>query len=749
MNFLSKTLSTLTGTSIPYTFKDEVPTPSIWKMYQGTNPKDNSDVTIFEMNLKDPRVIQMNHDVLARNSFKKLKSVKFPDLITIIDFIESDTHLYLITEPVVPASQYLSENEMSNEFKVAGVFNIGKCLEFLNTTCNYVHGSVGLDSVYVNKESDWKLFGYELLTNLTSDPDQPIYRLSSYYPNFSQLLGQDNDLESIRAFPTKFDSYLYGKLITSLIPSVSTNPAVKRLIGKNNTRPTIDNFMKSTTIFKNNLLIKFNEDLKNLQFSSNDEKLAYFKYNLSNYFPQGQEDLESESSKYQFPKGFLEYKLLPELINQFNIIENFKPSINSTNQEVVGNQESLTILLNYILKFGSLLLDMEFNKILKPIIIKKFESPDRSIRLILLNHLKNYQTRFTDSEIQAKFFNNLINGFKDTNFMIREITLTSINLLFDKISAKQINQDLLKLLAKGQNDPKPSIRVNTLILIIKISSRIYNNSKNNVLITALSKSLKDSFIPCKMMALSGFQSLINEFSLEEICNKILGQLATGLMDPKSLKVRNEASKTFKMYFEMVEKYSRDLPNLDDEIDEESEEKEFFKKYNQTQEQTQATAESVQSSDSNLGIGSSFGSGFGWGMVNKLVTSSVIEGQLNKDFNTSTPDLSKAPTPIPEQLNHKENVQSMESLSVEDDWNEDTWGMDDFEEPPAKPKTQPVPSKHRLSSTRTATSTSNPATKRAPRTSGLKLGKEKEKKPSNLKLVEEPVDDDGWGGTDDW
>ena len=124
--------------------------------------------------------------------------------------------------------------------------------------------------------------------------------------------------------------------------------------------------------------------------------------------------------------------------------------------------------------------------------------------------------------------------------MIRETTLKSITIVIDKISVKQVNQELLRILAKSQMDPKPSIRVNTVILIIKISLKIYKSSKNNVLITALAKSLRDTFIPCKMTALQGFESLIDEFSLEEICSKILGHLAISLMDRKLSKVRKEA-----------------------------------------------------------------------------------------------------------------------------------------------------------------------------------------------------------------
>ncbi|KAM9915338.1 hypothetical protein OXX80_014126, partial [Metschnikowia pulcherrima] len=136
---------------------------------------------------------------------------------------------------------------------------------------------------------------------------------------------------------------------------------------------------------------------------------------------------------------------------------------------------------------------------------------------------------------------------------------TSITAIIEKVSVKQVNQDLLKMLAKSQMDPKPSIRTNTLILIINISGKIYSNSRNSVVITALAKSLRDTFTPCKLAALSGFERLIETFSLEEICSKILGQLAVSLMDPKSFKVRQESKRIFDLYLDSVEKHAASLP----------------------------------------------------------------------------------------------------------------------------------------------------------------------------------------------
>lgn len=791
MNFLSKTLSTLTGTSIPYTIKEEIaPTSndhtSIWKIYNGTNPKtEHSPVTIFEFNLKDPVNFQRNSIALAKNCFKKLKLIKFPGIVTIIDFIENDNYLYLITEPVTPLYEYLKANNanLGVDAKIYGIHNIANSILFINMKCQSLHGSLSIfnDSVFVDSQGDWKLFGFELLTNLTSDPDQPIYRLSNYTAYFSDDLPDDvvnQGVDSIRSFPIKFDSYKLGVFIyllfttdnfefprtsrlansdllnapSSKFPRPLVTPFKRLVSSKPNLRITIEKFLQETsTYFDSNKLVSFSKELRDIQFKNDGEKLNFFKYELSHYLTEDNTDNE-----IKFPPGFLDNKLLPELINQYNYLLKAKSNSSSTPEEIQNAQETTSILLNHIIKFSPNLSSTLFNKSVKPIIVAAFASPDRSIRLILLTNLQLYSQLLTESDIQLTIFYNLITGFQDTNFMIRESTLTSIITIIDKVSTKQVNQDLLKVLAKSQMDPKPSIRTNTLILIIKISGKIYSNSKNNVLITALSKSLRDPFVPCKMMALSGFEKLIDEFSLEEICSKVLGHLAISLMDNKSYKVRQEARRIFDLYLKSVEKHAATLPK--DEVDEDFEEKEFFKK------NAPSNSGGVQEAQESASSG---GFQFGWNMVNKLVSSSV-EGQLNNEFNSSTPDLTRVSTPSTNTIfeseasklaDKKQPKNNAWAATIADDGLDgldDGWGEDIIENDPVDPPANTsTPNIQGLSLGNGKPKTIKPIQSRANSSNSvrkgrtLKLGKVQSKKPgSTLKLDLTMDDDDSWGG-DGW
>lgn len=746
MEFFTKTLSSFTGGSIPYKLKVKVVDPlapttsldrnSIWTLHDGINPKDNSPVSVFEFNLKDPA--NQQRIGLARNSFKKLKLIKFPGVISIIDFIENDYSLYIITEPVKPLLIYLEQTGLKGDTLVAGIYSVAQSISFINEAANSLYGGLNyFSSVFVTLAGDWKLMGFELLTNLTSDPDQPIYRLAGYMPISWKEYSNDLDSETIRKDPKKFDSYRFGSFIMTVFNNgvIDTNysklppkmaASVKRLLlQKPNLRSTVTMYLKDLESWhKQNSVIKFTEQVNELKFLQESEKIAFFKHELPEY-------IKDDSS---FPPGLLSYKLLPELINQYKQLSK-SPTTDP------GRQETLSTILDLTIKFGTKLDTDEFNKTIKPIIIDSFALADRSIRLVLLTHLPDYQHFLTETDIQYKIFNQLITGFQDTNFMIRETTLKSITIIIDKISVKQVNQELLRILAKSQMDPKPSIRVNTVILIIKISLKIYKSSKNNVLITALSKSLRDTFIPCKMTALQGFESLIDEFSLEEICSKILGHLAISLMDRKLSKVRKEAKRIFQLYLDSVESHANLLPEGDD--DEDEEEREFFKKFSPANVPSTNTDTDGVASTTNTNNNTA--SSFGWGMVSKFTS---LGGEMNKDFNRSTPDITRATSPT------LATGDSVATTKIDDN------GWDDFndewvnDEPDVVDEPDVIIEPTRKINLGKSTDTTTPkklSSKPTPRkTTSLKLGSKATKPKQTLQLnlkVDDDGNDDNWG--DGW
>lgn len=646
MNFFSSALNLLSISSLPYTIKEKVVDPQglypqnrlVWAVYNGVNPKNSANVSIFEFNLKDPASQQ--YVGLARNAYKKLKGLKFPGIIGVVDFIDNESYLYIVTERVTPLWAYLASNsgEVSNEARLAGVHSILLAVKMINTLANSLVALIDpLSLIYVTALGEWRLFSFELLTNLTSDPDQPIYRLSASSPLFGQNEPPEvssKGTEAIRGNPFSYDAYKMGVLIVSVVSSdlqlpiqisraalgTSASLAQKLQISKSfatqilllfeiqKNRPLVEQFLASAeAVFEANPIVEFTRLLDDLKFKSDAEKLAFCKNVVPLFLTT------------KFPPGYLDHKVVPELVLQYHAVSSQKPVVGAPPEDHQTRQEAVAILLNHILQLGESLPPAVFSAVVNPVLFHAYTLPDRAVRLCLLKCLPGYCAGLTESDVQAKIFPHLLTGFQDTNFLIRETTLTSITAIIDKVSTKQVNQELLRVLAKLQMDPKPLIRTNTLILIIKIAPQIYRNSRNSVVITALAKSLRDSFIPCKMAALSGFEKLIDTFSLDEICLKILGHLAVSLMDPKSAKVRQELKRVFQLYLDSVEKHAATLP--EGEEDEDAEEKEFYKKMGEPAPTT--TSQSL-----------------GWNVVNKLVAT----GELDQKLNRSTPDLTRVSTP---------------------------------------------------------------------------------------------------------
>ena len=110
---------------------------------------------------------------MARNSFRKLRSTRHPNILKFLDGSESDTSVWIITEPVVPLSSLLDAGEepLSIESKVFGLLHLTTALTFLNKAqeggSKSVHGGLRRDStVWVTKGGEWKLGGFEVCSRL-------------------------------------------------------------------------------------------------------------------------------------------------------------------------------------------------------------------------------------------------------------------------------------------------------------------------------------------------------------------------------------------------------------------------------------------------------------------------------------------------------------------------------------------------------------------------------------------------------
>lgn len=100
---------------------DRVPLEnSIWALHKGTRKEDGSAVSIFVIDTGKDR----QNAVYAQHMFKKSKTIRHPNLVSLVETIELDTVLYIVTEPVEPLSLTIAELRSNTELLTWGLYTI-------------------------------------------------------------------------------------------------------------------------------------------------------------------------------------------------------------------------------------------------------------------------------------------------------------------------------------------------------------------------------------------------------------------------------------------------------------------------------------------------------------------------------------------------------------------------------------------------------------------------------------------------
>lgn len=647
MNFLASALGSLSNYSLPYTLGEKIQEANcensqqniIWNIYDGVSKQDNKiKVSVFEFDLKNPK--NYNYIPLAKNFLRTIKSFRVPGILRCLDTVENDSYIYIFTERVEPLSHYFKSLkdrnpnfELSHDTLYLELYVISNAIKFLNVEGKSVHGNIDVSSIFVTETGEWRLGGLELTTGIQNDPEDCIFKYSSQFFNFADILPSEvrnNGISYYKDYPqkiTKLDSYKFAGLIYCIFngiydineisksfPSLNNVSRIpkklqqlyKKLVADNiSMRITMETFFQDAnrTLFYNIDLIQVFKELDELSFKANTEKLEFMKL--------------IDSVKSVTPSGFLEYRIIPEVINLF------KTSATPSNYQ--QDSTSAASYLYYILAFSENLLkndtdDDFFKGNIGPVIIQAFHLPDRAIRATLLTSLPKYVNKLNKYDVADKIFTDLLTGFSDTNPVIREETLKAVLHIHDKLSDRQLNNELLRYLAKLQNDEKPEIRTNTVVCLCRIAKNLNSNSRTNVLITAYGKALKDKFAPTKYAALLAFEQCIEFFSAEICCSKILSVLAPSLLD-KSSKVRLEAGRVFELYMGKIMEEASKLPTTIDGDEE--------------QEHMMTNSE-LMGHDNGEGSFASMGISFALGVVSKVGGGSLEPSKL---MNNSTESFS--------------------------------------------------------------------------------------------------------------
>ncbi|KAF4982886.1 hypothetical protein FZEAL_1582 [Fusarium zealandicum] len=548
MNFLKSAVASAIaqGPPFPYTFGDKVDIDeSIWTLYNGTKREDGSNCSIFAFDVAANR----SRLPLAKNALKKLRTLRHPGVIKVLDSVETETYIYIATERVVPLRWHVRRKSLSPETIKWGIHSIARTLKFINDDASSIHGSLKVGSIYTSESGEWKLGGFDVLSSLKDD-ESVIYTYGSLVPDSGRYAPPElarGGWDVIKKNPhTAVDSFNLGTLIlevfsgdyngvdqagqTKSIPP-SMHSSYKRLCNANpKARITVGAFLdqgnRSGSFFDSSL-IKLTEGIDNLDIKTPDEREEFL---------AGLDEISDD-----FPEEFFKLKVMPELMKSAEFGG--------------GGPRAVTV----VLKIAGKLSKEDFDAKITPFVIRLFGNPDRAIRVCLLDSLPLMIDQLSQKIVNDKIFPQLITGFTDVTPVVREQTLKSVLVIITKLSDRTINGDLLKQLARTANDEQPGIRTNTTICLGKIAKHLGTSSRSKVLLAAFTRSLRDPFVHARNAALMALGATAEHFTDEDSACRILPMVSPLLIDKEKI-IRDAATRTMDVYIQRIKKAAASMPD---------------------------------------------------------------------------------------------------------------------------------------------------------------------------------------------
>ena len=548
MDFLKSAVASAIAksSSFPYTINDRVDVDaSIWTLNNAVRKEDGSSCSLFTFDI----AAQKSYLPLAKNAARKLRTLRHPGVIKVLDVIENETHIYIATEKVTPLSWHTKRRSLSEETIKWGLYSVASTLKFINNDGASVHGNVRVGSVFTSDSGEWKLAGFEVLSSMNED-DAIIYNYGTLVPDSNRYAAPEianGGWSVIKKNPLYApDSFGLGTLVYEAfngnfmgtdrlaqpggIPSNMVAP-FKRLVNNNpKLRLSAGHFVeqgKKTGGFFETPLIHITEGADSLGLKSETERDEFLN--------------ELEGLTGDFPEEFFKVKILPELLKSV---------------EFGGGGPKVFAA---IIKIGTKMTDEEWEGKILPLVLRLFASPDRAMRVCLLDNLPGMIDRIPPKDVNGKIFPLMVTGFTDAAPVVREQTVKAVLTVINKLSDRTINGELLRYLAKTANDEQPGIRTNTTICLGKIARNLGQQSRSKVLIAAFTRSLRDPFVHARNAALMAFTATSDVFSEEDCATKVLPAICVSLIDKEKF-IRDSANKTFDTYIERVKKYASTLPD---------------------------------------------------------------------------------------------------------------------------------------------------------------------------------------------
>jgi len=474
--------------SSPFEVGDEVPTRTLksrgwwWTLHTGTRREGGGAVSVFRADCD----ALGGRAALARHAFAKTRTLRHPHILSMVDGQNKDGKaLEIVTEAVTPLPDWIKSQEgrmdpdQLSAVLVWGLRCVLEALNFLHTQ-NLCHGMVCMESIFVTKAGDFKLWGLDIIANMDS-PDRSHFQANEHL--LSTLAGgahfraperTEGDWEKISKHFAMSDVWGLGQMIPTIFddaPSELMKIQKKMVTAQPLARAKVSRIL-AAEYFVQHPYVGSLLFIEEMSLKSHAELVAFFR--------------GLAASLASMPTATRIYKVIPAL--KSGIERSIGPD-----RRPEDCREVVSATLPVLSDIGSTMTGDEYVAHVLPAVLPLFGVKDRAVRMQLLERIDGLVMHMDYDTVNSTVFESLNAGFADTAKVLRELTLKSMLSLAGKLNEKNLNDRLMRTLSKLQADPEPSIRTNTTIFYGKIAPKLQAGVRVRIIVPAFLRAMKDPF----------------------------------------------------------------------------------------------------------------------------------------------------------------------------------------------------------------------------------------------------------------
>eukprot|EP00936_MAST-01D_sp_MAST-1D-sp1_P000062 g62.t1 len=661
-------------------------------MFEGRSKNEGaSKVSVFrfEKNGAPPEDVAM-----AQNAMKRLKTLKFPHMLQLIDSAETEKEILLVTEPVQPLAVALAEqrdNDKDSEVQAAacfawGTFSLCSALEFMHETCSppLAHGALCLNALFATEAGDWRLGGFDFAADSSGSPGAIAQGAVS---RADEVAGRRYRAPEGGDPSTAADVFALGAVLhdagtvqklkpgqsetgaqRSLAPPRAVEAArtapkeFKRqlqqmLASEPGRRPQCSLLLKAPLM--QHPFVQALQFLEQAAIQSAEERAAFY--------------ASLPSQMGTFPRRCRAHKILRCLTSvlEFDASQGQQQAVRVgskvAGQDSAAHSSNALAMLPSVMELSSLLTPEQYKERMVPTISRLFAKNDRGLRVALLQSMHTFAHHLEEEVVNKSIFAHLAGGFTDQAPLLRELTVKAMLPLVPVLSAANLNERLMRHFSKVLKDPEAVVRTNTVICLGRIAQHLDEPTRKKMLASSFTAALRDGFPHARYAALAAISATAKEgmYDPNVVASQLLPASCCALLDPARI-VRDQAAKTVDQLREPVLEAAKAMDAKDAEAEAKAKLEAEEKAKAEADEKAKVRADAVdtaattsahklQSSSSNE---ADDGWGDGWGDDDDL---DGLDGDVDKP--TPKPKPEPKPKPISTSAPKKSLAQRREEAAA--------------------------------------------------------------------------------------